>query len=177
MLATVSVMSVEAILQATGVRLVLRVEGYQFPQFETGSDANWLVCDVQVEVQDHATFRAHLRPTLMTDELKDLATQLHALVEHRAGRAILEHIEKCIGLTIASEDGQTTVEGFVEEHTAARLEFGPAEIDQPSLQRAADQLEAIANAFPVRSSVHDSPERPIVSATCQSWNEEASSAP
>ncbi len=56
------VMTVEATLEATGVRLVLGVEGYQYPQFDTGWDANWLVCDVQLDVQDQLNSQDHARP-------------------------------------------------------------------------------------------------------------------
>jgi hypothetical protein len=40
---TVSGMTVLATLDAAGLELVLRVEGYEFPQFDSGWDANWLV--------------------------------------------------------------------------------------------------------------------------------------
>jgi len=159
--ATVPVMTVEATLQATGVRLVLGVEGYQYPQFDTGWDANWLVCDVQLDVQDqlnsqdHATFHAHLRPSIVTFELQDFVSQLRALIDDRTGQAILEHLEKRIGLTIALDAGQATVEGFLTEQTAGRLSFRPAEIDRSSLRETLAQLEAIVDAFPARGRLND----------------------
>jgi hypothetical protein len=155
-------MALEATLQAAGVRLVLGVKGYQFPQFDTGSDANWLVCDVQLDIQDrlnvedHATFHAHLRLTLMTVELASFASQLRALVNGTAGPATLEHIEERIGLRITLQAGQGTVEGFLTEQTSGRLSFKDAEIDRPSLHETLAQLEAIATAFPVRGNLNDS---------------------
>lgn len=153
-------MIVEATLRAGGVRLVLGVKGYQFPQFNTGSDANWLVCDVQLDIQDqlnvedHATFHAHLRLTLVTVELESFASQLRALVDDAAGPAILEHIEERIGLTITLQAGQGTVEGFLTEQTSGRLSFQDAKLDRSSLRETLAQLEAIVTAFPVRGSLN-----------------------
>lgn len=157
-------MTVETTLQAAGVRLVLGVEGYQFPQFDTGSDANWLVCEVQLDIQDqlnvedHATFHAHLRPTLVTVELESFASQLRALVDGAGGPATLEHIEEQIGLTITLQAGTGTVEGFLTQQTAGRLSFRPAEIDRSSLRETLAQLEAIVDAFPVRGSLNGRPD-------------------
>ncbi len=154
-------MTVEATLQATGVRLVLGVEGYQYPQFDTGWDANWLVCDIQLDVQDqlnsqdHATFHAHLRPSIGTFELQDFVSQLRALIDDRTGQAILEHLEERIGLTIALDAGQATVEGFLTEQTAGRLSFRPVEIDRSSLRETLAQLETIVDAFPARGRLND----------------------
>jgi len=53
-------MTVEATLKATGVQLVLSVQGYKFPQFDTGWDANWLVCDVQLDVHGRGTVSRRL---------------------------------------------------------------------------------------------------------------------
>ncbi len=154
-------MTVEATLQAAGVQLVLGVEGYQFPQEVTGWDANWLVCDVeldvadQLDVQDHATFHAHHRPTILTFELERLTSQLRALIDGAAGPATLEHEEEQIGLTITLQAGNGTVEGFLTEQTAGRLSFKAAEIDRSPLRETLAQLEAIVDGFPARGRLKE----------------------
>ena len=148
-------MTVEATLQAAGVQLVLGVEGYQFPQEVTGWDANWLVCDVELDVQDHATFHAHHRPTILTFELERLTSQLRALIDGAAGPATLEHEEEQIGLTITLQAGNGTVEGFLTEQSAGRLSFKAAEIDRSSLRETLAQLEAIVDGFPARGRLKE----------------------
>jgi hypothetical protein len=55
-------MTVLATLDAAGLEFVLRVESYEFPQFDSGWDANWLVCDVELDTGLLGTFHAHHPP-------------------------------------------------------------------------------------------------------------------
>lgn len=54
-------MTVLATLDGARLELVLRVEGDEFPQFDSGWDANWLVCDVELDVGLLGSFHAHDR--------------------------------------------------------------------------------------------------------------------
>jgi hypothetical protein len=85
--------TVQATLHATGLELVLCVEGYEYAQFDSGWDANWLVCDVEVDVGLLGSFRAQHRPAILTVEFERFRDQLRVLDEKLAGTATLEHTE------------------------------------------------------------------------------------
>ncbi len=94
-------MTVLVTLDAIGLEFVLRVEGYEFPQFDSGWDANWLVCDVEVDVARLGSFHAHHRPAVLTVEFERFRDQLRVLDETLAGTAALEHTEEQVGLARA----------------------------------------------------------------------------
>lgn len=151
-------MTAEATLKATGVRLALSVQGYQFPQVDTGSDANWLVCNVGLDVHRGGTFHAERhRLTLVTVELESFTRELRVLQRDVTGQAVLEHIEEQISLTVTLKEGKGTFAGFLAAArlSDARLSFANAEIDQSFLGDAVEQLDAIVHAFPIRGSLYD----------------------
>ena len=148
-------MTVLATLDATGLEFVLRVEDYEFPQFDSGWDANWLVCDVELDIGLLGTFHAHHRPAVLTVEFERFRDQLRVLDEKLAGTAALEHTEEQVGLTVRMNAGKRTVEGFLADSTAGRLSFENIEIDQSCVRRWLEQFDEIVEAFPVRGGLHD----------------------
>jgi hypothetical protein len=148
-------MTVLATLDAAGLGLVLSVEGYEFPQFDSGWDANWLVCDVELDVGLLGSFHAHHRPAILTVEFERFRDQLRVLDETLAGTAALEHTEEQVGLTVRINAGKGTVEGFLADDTAGRLSFENIEIDQSCLRRWLEQVDEIVVAFPVRGGLHE----------------------
>lgn len=148
-------MTVQATLDATGLELVLSVEGYEFPQFDSGWDANWLVCDIELDVARLGNFTAHHRPSILTVEFERFRDQLRVLDEKLAGTATLEHTEEQVGLTVRLNAGKGTLEGFLADSTAGRLSFENIEIDQSSIRRWLGQFDEIVEAFPVRGGLHE----------------------
>lgn len=148
-------MTVQATLDATGLELVLSVEGYEFPQFDSGWDANWLVCDIELDVGLLGHFQARHRPSILTVEFERFRDQLRVLNEKLAGTAALEHTEAQVGLTVRLNAGKGTVEGFLADSTAGRLSFENIEIDQSCVRQWLAQLDEIVEAFPVRGGLHD----------------------
>ncbi len=148
-------MTVQATLDAPGLELRLLVEGYEFPQFASGWDANWLVCDIELDVGLLGSFQAHHRPSILTVEFARFRDQLRVLDEKFAGTATLEHAEEQVGLTVVLDAGKGTVEGFLADSTSGRLSFENIEIDQSCVRRWLGQLDEIVEAFPVRGGLHE----------------------
>ena len=71
------------------------------------------------------------------------------------GQATLEHSAEQIGLTIRLDADNGTLEGFLADSTAGRLDFENIDTDRAFVRRAPDQLEPILDTFPVHSSLHD----------------------
>jgi hypothetical protein len=46
-------MALQATLTTSGLELVLHVTGYEFPEVDTGWDANWLLCEIELDLQHH----------------------------------------------------------------------------------------------------------------------------
>ena len=148
-------MTVLATLDAAGLELVLRVEGYEFPQFDSGWDANWPVCDIELEVGLLGMFHAHHRPAILTVEFERFRDQLRVLDEKLAGTAALEDTEEQVGLTVRMNAGKGALESFLADSTAGRLSFEKIEIDQSCVRRWLEQFDEIVEAFPVRGGLHD----------------------
>jgi hypothetical protein len=151
---TVSGMTVLATLDATGLEFVLRVEGYEFPQFDSGWDANWLVCDAELDLGLLGSFHAHHRPAVLTVEFERFRDQLRVLDEKLAGTAALEHTEEQVGLTVRMNAGKGTLDGFLADSTG-RLSFENIEIDQSCVRRWLERSDEIVEAFPARGGLHD----------------------
>jgi hypothetical protein len=87
-------MTVLATLDAIGLEFVQRVERYVFSQFDSGWDANWLVCDVELDIGLLGSFHARHRRAVLTVEFERFRDQLRVLDGKLAGTAALEHTEE-----------------------------------------------------------------------------------
>jgi hypothetical protein len=144
---------VQAVLRATGFELALHIEGYEFPQFHSGWDANALRCQIELDLQRCGSFRAGHRPIIYTVELERFAHQLRALDEDRTGQASLEHGADEIGLTVRLNSGTGTLNGFLANSAGSTLSFENVGIDHTFVHHARTQLEATVQAYPVRGTL------------------------
>jgi hypothetical protein len=150
-------MSLPAAMPATpraiGFELVLHVEGYEFPHFDTGWDGNALCCLIDLRLERHGSFHASYQPIIYTIELERFAQQLQTLDRDRTGRATFEHRAEEIGLTLSLDSGTGTLEGFIADPAGdSRLSFENIEIDHAFVHHARTGLEDLVGAYPVRSS-------------------------
>jgi hypothetical protein len=99
-------MMVEATLRGENCRLVLRIERYERPQTTTGSDGNWLVGEVELDIGITGSFKARQQVSILTDELESFRDQLQALDRHLTGEATLHHVESQLGATITLKAGR-----------------------------------------------------------------------
>ena len=134
---------------------MLRVQGHEFPQFDSGWDAYALLCEIELGIDRLGSFHASHRPVIYTVELERFTEQLRALDRDPTGQATLEHSAEQIGLTIRLDADNGTLEGFLADSTAGRLDFENIDTDRAFVRRAPDQLEPILDTFPVHSSLHD----------------------
>jgi hypothetical protein len=142
-----------AALRAAGFELVLHVEGYEFPQFDTGWDGNALCCLIDLRLKRYGSFHASQQPLIYTIELERFAQQMQTLDRDRTGQATFEHAAEEIGLTLRLDSGKGTLEGFLADSVGGRLSFENVEIDHAFVHHARTELEALAAAYPVRGSL------------------------
>jgi hypothetical protein len=141
----------EVAVAGDGVRLVLRVAGYERPSLESGADANWLVGEAEMTADAGGSFAARRGLTLRTEELAAFRDALRRLVEELDGEATLTHMEDEVGCTIRLHRGTGELDAFVREHVPGiELRVERLRTDQSYLQETARQLEALVAAFPIR---------------------------
>lgn len=147
---------IEAKLTANHFELELYVEGYEFPNFDTGRDGNALACEIELDLQGRR-LDLHAAHTLIlyAFDLADFVDQLRTLEHTPDGQATLgdpdEQSGDEFGLRIRrSEPRGPMLEGFLAEDPAARLTFELIDIDQPFIRETLAQFAAILDAFPVR---------------------------
>jgi hypothetical protein len=143
---------------ASDFQLELYVDGYEFPQFDTGRDANTLACEIELDLRRRLDLRAAHSPLILdTLEPASFVDQLRALEHAQEGEATLGDPDKesgdQFGLTIRLKEGNGTLDGFLTDSTTARLSFEMIDIDQEFLHDALAQFAAIVQAFPVRGDI------------------------
>jgi hypothetical protein len=142
--------AVETALRGDGLRLVLRVQGYENPGIRSGEDANWLTAEVELTVGTYGTYRARQRASLYAPDLAACAGELRALDRDLTGQAQLRHLEGELAATITLDAGKGTLTGYVREHVFVKLSFRDIAIDQTYVREAREQFDALVDAFPVR---------------------------
>jgi hypothetical protein len=90
-------MATSATISADGCALVVRVDGYERPQLESGPDANWLQGEVELTASTGGRFSARQPVSLRTDQLVRFRDQLASVVESLDGEAVLDHMEEQVG--------------------------------------------------------------------------------
>jgi len=145
------------VLEASGLKLALLVEGYEFPQFDTGPDGNALLAKIELDLtasMEPGSFHASQNAILYTNELQGFTDQLRALAHEQTGQATLRSEEpgETLYLTIElSEGGKGTLQGSLTTTDATkRLTFQDIDIDHAFVHDALTGLQEITNAFPVR---------------------------
>src|SRR4051812_27313225 len=109
-------MTVSVTVGGEGFQLILRASGYQFPDKDTGSDANWLQGEAELTAGHAGTFNARVPIWLYTDDLERFRDQVRDLLASLTGEAVFDHIESQVGCRIALEDGAGELTAFVREH-------------------------------------------------------------
>jgi hypothetical protein len=130
----------------------------QFPEFDTGRDANTLACEIEIDLRRRLDLHAAHSPLILdTHELASFVDQLRALEHTQDGEATLGNPDQEsgdeFGLTIQLKEGRGTLDGFLTDNAAARLSFEMIDIDQTFIHDTLEQFAAIVEAFPVRGDI------------------------
>jgi hypothetical protein len=149
---------IEVQLTANGFQLELYVDGYEFPEFDTGRDANALACEIELDLQQRLNLHAaHNQLILHTFELASFVDQLRALQHAPNGQATLgnpdEESGDQFGLTIRLNSTAGTLDGFLADTATARLSFELIDIDREFVRDTLARFAAIVEAFPVRGDI------------------------
>jgi hypothetical protein len=153
---------IHAILEATGLKLELLVEGYEFPHFDTGPDGNALLAKIDLDVpprHEAGSFHASQNAILYTNELQRFTDQLRTLAHDQTGQATLgrpdEQHGETLCLTIKLGQGNGTIAGSLATNdTTRRLIFDDIDIDHAFIHDALASFEEILGVFPVRGDPH-----------------------
>ena len=107
--------AMEATLAGHGCRLVLRVSAYEWPDEVSGSDANWLTGEVELQAGRTGVFHARHGAALRTEELAQFRDQLQEVVASLNGTATLHHLESQVGCTVELANGRGNLSAFIKE--------------------------------------------------------------
>src|SRR5689334_3034559 len=129
-------MTVSVTVAGEGCRLILHASGYQFPDAQTGSDANWLHGEVELTAGSEGTFAARQKIWLYTDDLQRFRDEISQLADSLTGVATLDHIESQVGCRITLEKGNGEMTVFVREHVGAELRVEQIRTEQTYLVAA-----------------------------------------
>jgi hypothetical protein len=149
---------IEVQLTASDFQLELYVDGYEFPDFDTGRDGNALACEIELDLRRRVDLHAaHSQLILYTLDLRSFVDQLRALEHAQNGQATLgdpdPHSGDELGLTIRLKEQRGTLDGFLADTATARLSFEMIDIDREFVRDALAQFAAIVEAFPVRGDI------------------------
>jgi hypothetical protein len=139
-----------ALVGASGVRLELVGSRYEFPEDEHGPDADWVEGSVSLTRPDAAPLVVGV--TWRTEEVAHFAEDLRTILEGAASIAELVHLEEMFGAAVRANE-VLEMTGFVGNRDGDPVEFED-ELGREALAAAADAFEALAAAFPVRSSIN-----------------------
>ncbi len=151
---------IHAILEASDLKLELLVEGYEFPQFDTGPDGNALLTKIELDItasREPGSFHSSQDVILYTNELQGFTDQLRALAHEQTGQATLASEEpgETLCLTITLSEGKGTIQGSLATTDATRrLTFQDIDIDHAFVHDALTSLQEITSALPVRGDPH-----------------------
>jgi hypothetical protein len=132
-------------------RLTLGVSGYESERVGDHYDDNWLrgMAVLEIARPPTATFKAKCDVAWQTTELLRFEEALRTLLNDLTGVAALSTTEDQVELTIRLSAGKGTVEGRVEAHTIASLEFKGTS-DQSFLAHTLTELRQVNASYPVR---------------------------
>lgn len=139
-------------IRAEGFLLRLDVAGYESERRGKDSyDDNWLSGTVTLEFArpPAATFKAKCATSWQTVDFASFHEALRTLLDDLTGTATFSTLEDQVDITIELTGGKGTVEGRVQEHAMAWLEF-EAETDQSFLNQTLTELRAVTAQYPFR---------------------------
>lgn len=145
-------------LTASNFQVELCVDGYEFPQFDTGRDANTLACEIELDLTRRLDLHATHSPLILDAlALASFVDQLRAIERAQDGEATFGDPDTEsgdeFGLAIRLKEGKGMLEGFLTDSTATRLSFEMIDIDRAFVRDALAQFTAIIEAFPVRGNI------------------------
>lgn len=143
-------MGAEVVIAGEGCRLVVRLHRWAYPDESTGSDANWIDGEVELEAGTTGRFTAQHAVCVRTDELQAFRDALDVLLKTMNGEATLTHIEDQFGAKLSLKGGRGELEIFVAEHIGARVQVTQVETDEAQVRRTLKQLDRAVAEFAVR---------------------------
>jgi hypothetical protein len=149
---------IEVQLTASDFQLELYVDGYEFPEFDTGRDANTLACEIELDLRRRLDLHAAYSQLILDAfELASFVDQLRALGGAQDGEARFGDPDPQsgdeFGLRIQLKKGAGMLDGFLADSEGARLSFEMIDVEERFVSDALAQFAVIVEAFPVRGDI------------------------
>ena len=141
----------EIMIVGEGGRVRIQVAGYERQAAENLSDANWLNCNVSVDVPP---FSGRYDAAFSTQDFVDFSKQLGVLSEGLAGEAVFQTDEGALHLRLVMQSrGGLTIDGeavaVMVGRTALKFKLLADQSHLSDLRRA---VQAVSTEFPVRAA-------------------------
>ena len=143
-------MSVTVEIAGDAALVKIEVFGYERPSATHLTDANWLSCQVEVNV---IGFEGHLVAAFTTLDFAEFRTTLRSGVADLKGQALFETDEDALRLRIEfSPIGHVSISGVLRDvdRPETSLTFS-IESDQTYMRRTVEMLDEVLRRFPVRT--------------------------
>lgn len=141
---------VAAALGGEGATLRVRGYRYEYPDLQTGEDANWVSADAELLSLRAGRYVGRMTLSLRTEELASFVAELRRLDADLTGQAELSHLEDGLGATVKLTNGVGTLDAVLRTHVQAELRITEVRTGQTYVRRALAEFEALSQAFPVR---------------------------
>jgi hypothetical protein len=127
----------------------LAPERFEFPELETGWDANWIVGEV-ILTDDGDVRGSLVQPLfLRTDELEKLSQDLESMLDGKSELVSTDHIEEQYGIEIRRDAERVVIDAWVSDHEK-RFELAGIEMEVSRLADTHRQLALAMAVFPVK---------------------------
>jgi len=146
--------SAEVHIAGEGFRLTLRLTEWESAEIPSGSDANWVVGEVELAAGSTGRFSARLPVSFRTDEMARFRDELARLLETLTGEATLEHLESHFCAKVTLTAGAGALQACVAEDVGAELRVDDVRTDRSYLAETLRELDAAVAAFPVRGDAY-----------------------
>ncbi len=131
-------------------QLVLRIAGYEYPDVESGYQADWLISEAEMAVARGGSFHAAHTVSLRTDSLAEFRDELAHVLENLEGVATLSGLGE-FSCTITLSEGKGELAAFIgKPFPGAELRITRVPTDPSYLQATARDLDVLLAALPVR---------------------------
>jgi hypothetical protein len=137
-------------LKGEGGQVIVEVHGYENPDAQDVSDANWLNCVVSADV---AGFTASFPTSFTTHDFKQFREELSRVYSELKGKASFLTDEDAFRMTIdVASTGRVSVSGVLQTFGSPNVSMKFSFLsDQSNLATTNRALEAILAEFPVKS--------------------------
>jgi hypothetical protein len=136
-------------IKGSKASIEIEILGYERPDASDVSDANWLICNVQLKI---IQFQGFYEAAFTTTDFLNLKAGLEKALSNLCGSASFISDEEALSFDIKIDsNGTATIAGTAKVHGLPKLNFSfTFETDQSFLQETQNALIKVCKSFPVK---------------------------